>query len=441
MKNTRGKTLIKYVIPSILSNACIFLFTIVDGVFVGRGVGSDALGAVNIAMPVVMIATAVNMLTSIGGCAIVAIRLGQNDKAGANQAFLHSLTANVALAALITLVCTLLTGPLSRFLGADDFYLPMVKEYVFWWGLFAIPSALSVNFQFFCRNDGSPALVAVATVVSTALNIFLDWLFVFPMQMGIMGAAIATGISQTAGWLVAAMHFILRKGDLRIRFFKPQMKMFGQIIFFGLPEMIAQFATPVTTICLNTVIVASLGEIGVNAFAVISYVASLAVSVFSGAAEGLQPLFGQTYGAKEEKDMKWYFRSGMLISFVGSIVIVGLCVLFGRPICALFGADAETLEYTLRYLPQYAWAFVVVGLNTMISAYLYSTERSGYAIPLNICRALVFNTLVIRGLPALAGEGIIWYTYGIAECAVLVLAVILLKVSERNGIRFEDPQH
>ncbi len=284
MQNTRRKTLFKYVIPSILSNTCIFLFTIVDGVFVGRGVGSDALGAVNIAMPVVMIATAINMLTSIGGCAIAAIRLGQNDKEGANQAFLHSLTANVVLAAIITLVCTLLTEPLSKFLGADAFYLPMVKEYVFWWGLFAIPSALSVNFQFFCRNDGSPALVAVATVISTVLNIFLDWLFVFPMQMGIMGAAIATGISQTVSWLIVAIHFILRKGDLRIRLYKPQMGMFGQIIFFGLPEMIAQFATPVTTICLNTVIVAHLGEVGVNAFAVISYVASLAISVFAGAA-------------------------------------------------------------------------------------------------------------------------------------------------------------
>ena len=441
MTNSKRKTLIKYVVPAILSNACIFLFTIIDGVFVGNGVGSDALGAVNIAMPMVMIATAINMLTSIGGCAIAAIRLGQDDKEGANQAFLHSLTANVFLAAVITLVCTLLTEPLSAFLGADAFYLPMVKEYVFWWGLFAIPSALSVNFQFFCRNDGSPMLVMVATVASTVLNIFLDWLFVFPMHMGIMGAAVATGISQTVSWLIVAVHFICRKGDLRIRFYKPQMGMFGQIIFFGLPEMIAQFATPVTTICLNTVIVANFGEMGVNAFAVISYVASLAISVFSGAAEGLQPLFGQTYGAKEEKDMKWYFRNGMLISFVGSIIIVGLCVLFGRPICSLFGADAETLEYTLKYLPQYAWAFIVVGLNTMVSAYMYSTERSGYAIPLNICRALVFNTLIIRGLPALLGKGVIWFTYGISECAVLVLAVILLKFSERNGIVFKESQY
>ena len=117
-----------------------------------------------------------------------------------------------------------------------------------------------------------------------------------------------------------------------------------------------------------------------------------------------------------------------------SVCISGRCmgrqhdlgIFFGRPICSLFGADAETLEYTLFYLPQYAWAFVVVGLNTMISAYLYS---------------LVFNTLIIRGLPALVGESIIWYTYGIAEGTVLVLAVILLKISERNGIVFKEPQY
>ena len=178
---------------------------------------------------------------------------------------------------------------------------------------------------------------------------------------------------------------------------------------------------------------------GINVFAIISYIASLVVSIFAGASEGLQPLFGQTYGAKDEKDMKWYFRAGLLISFVGSIVIVGLCILFGKPISILFGADEATLADTVRYLPQYAWAFIIVGLNTMISAYLYSTERTGYAIILNICRAFVLNTAVIMGLPAMLGDSIIWYTYGISEVAVLIVAFVLLRFSERNGIVFKEP--
>ena len=441
MSQSKAKTLATYVLPAIFSNACILLFTIVDAVFVGQGVGPDALGAVNIAMPLVMIATAVNMLTTIGGCAIAAIRLGQDDKEGANQAFLHSMTANVIFGILVTFACTVLTEPIAMFLGADAQYLPMVKEYIFWWGVFAVPSGLSVNFQFFCRNDESPMIVMAATIASSVMNIFLDWLLVFPLQMGIMGAAVATGLSQTTSWLVTSTHFLWKKGELRIRKYKPEAAMFGQVVFFGLPEMIAQFAAPVTTICLNNVIMASLGDMGVNAYAIISYVASLATAIFAGASEGLQPLFGQTYGAKNEKDLKWYFRAGLLISLVGSVLFVAACMLFGGPICTIFGADANTLDYTVQYLPSYAWAFIIVGLNTMISAYLYSTERSGYAIILNICRSFVLNIAVILLLPKLLGDSIIWLTYGISECAVLLVAIGLLKYSERNGIEFKEPQY
>ncbi len=354
MQNTRTKTLCKYIFPAILTNVCIFLFTIIDGIFVGQGVGQDALGAVNIAMPFVMIATALNMLTSIGGVTVTAIRLGRNDKQGANQAFMHSLTANVVIAAIITLLGTVMATPLCRMLGADEMYLPLVKDYVFWWALFAIPSALSVNFQSFCRNDGSPMLVAAANVASTVLNIFLDWLLVFPLQMGVTGAALATGISQTVSMLIVLMHFILRKGELRISRYKPEAKLFRKVIFRGLPEMIAQFATPVTTICLNHVLVTLLAEEGVNTYAVISYVSSFAMSVLFGASEGLQPLFGQSYGAKEDKNLKFYLRSGMLISAIGSLICVALAIIFARPISAMFGAESNIMEATVKYMPQYA---------------------------------------------------------------------------------------
>lgn len=434
MLNTRTKTLFSYVMPAVLSNACIFLFTVIDGIFVGRGVGSDALGAVNIAMPLVMIATAVNMLASIGGVTVTAIRLGRGEKEGANQAFMHSLTANLFFAAVMTLLCVCFTEPIARMLGASAGYIPLAKEYIFWWGLLAIPCALSLNFQSFCRNDGSPGLVGTATVISTILNIFLDWLLVFPLQMGIMGAALATGISQTVSWLIVVPHFAMHKGDLQVRKFKAEWKMFRKVLFRGLPEMIAQFATPVTTICMNHVLMSQLGEMGINAFAIISYIASLTMSVLAGASEGLQPLFGQTYGAREEKDMKYYFHAGIVICLVGSSLIVLLSVLFSRPICILFGADENILGFTVKYLPQYAWAFIVAGVNTLISAYLYSTKRSTPAIILNVARSLVLNIVIILGLPALFGGGIVWFTFGISECLVLVLAVILLRFSERNGI-------
>lgn len=201
--------------------------------------------------------------------------------------------------------------------------------------------------------------------------------------------------------------------------------------------MIAQFATPVTTICMNHVLLSHIGGIGVNVYSIISYVASFTMSVLFGSSEGLQPLFGQCYGAKNETDLKYYLRAGMWISLIGSALIVVITSLFGHAVCALFGADAETLIYTVSSMPKYAWGFIIAGLNILISAYLYSTKRSKQAIVLNVMRSLVVNTIIIFALPAIFGDGIVWFCFGIYECVVLVIAVSLLFHSEKNGIEYK----
>lgn len=435
--NFKKKIIFKNVGSAILSNACVFLFSVVDGIFVGNGAGSQALGAVNLALPFVLLAQALNAMASIGGVTITAIRFGRGDKEGAQNAFMHSLTLNLIVGIFITLCGSVFTGAVCGLLGASESYLPLVKEYVFWYALFAIPNALSLNLQFFCRNDGSPGLVAVTNVISSALNIFLDWLFVFPMQMGVMGAAVATGISQTVGLLVILTHYVLKKGDLRIKKYKPQGNLFQKIVFRGLPEAIAQFSTPVTTLCMNRTLMAAFGDIGINAFAIISYLSSFTMSVFFGASEDMQPLFGQAYGAKDDDELKQYYRAGQLISVVGSVLCVAIYVIFPHFLCKLFGADGETLAFTAAHMWEYCWGFIVGSLNTMTSAYFYSTKRSGQAIALNIVRSLIMNSLIITFLPKIFGSAIVWHTFGIYEVLVLILAVALQKGSERNGIVYK----
>lgn len=434
MESSRRKIIFKNVAPAILSNACVFLFSVVDGIFVGNGAGSQALGAVNLALPFVLLAQALNAMASIGGVTITAIRFGRGDEEGAQNAFMHSLTLNFIVGIFITLCGSGLTGLVCSLLGAAGNYASLVQEYVFWYALFAIPNAVSLNLQFFCRNDGSPGLVAVTNAVSSALNIFLDWLFVFPLQMGVMGAAVATGISQTVGLLIICTHYILKKGSLRIQKYEPQGKLFRKIIFRGLPEAIAQFSTPVTTLCMNYTLMGTFGDIGINAFAIISYLSSFTMSVFFGASEGMQPLFGQAYGARRDEDLKAYYRVGQMISIVGSMLCVAVYVLFPHLLCQLFGASGETLEFTSIHMWEYCWGFIVGSVNTMTSAYFYSTKRSGQAIALNIVRSLMLNSLIITLLPKLLGNGIVWHTFGIYEVLVLIVAFLMKKVSERQGI-------
>lgn len=432
----RKKRIFHNVAPAILANACVFLFSVVDGIFVGQGAGVEALGAVNLALPFVLIVQALNAMASIGGVTITAIRFGSGDKSGAQSAFMHSVTINFIVGCLVVAVGCGFTGPVCRLLGASGDYFEMAKDYVFWWALFAVANSVSLNLQSFCRNDGNPSLVAVTNIVITSLNIFLDWLFVFPMQRGVAGAAIATGISQVVGLLVILTHFIFKKGDLRIRKYRPHGKLYSKIVLRGLPEAIAQFSTPVTTFCMNQILIVAYGNIGINAFSVISYLSSFTMAVFFGASEGMQPLFGQAYGAKQEEDLQVYYRAGILISIIGSALCVAVYVLFPHALCGLFGADGPTTDFTAIHMWEYCWGFIVGSVNTIISAYFYSTKRSGLAIVLNVVRSLVVNSLVITFLPRLFGNIVVWHTFGIYEVLVLLIALLLKKFSERNGIAY-----
>lgn len=202
----------------------------------------------------------------------------------------------------------------------------------------------------------------------------------------------------------------------------------------GLPECIAQFTTPVTTLWMNKVLISQIGDIAVNTYSIISYVSSFSVAVFFGTSEGLQPLIGHCYGAKDSRGLKYYFHAGLIINFIGSLIINVLLFFFGEHICLLFGADTKTLAYTDTTMPIYAMGFLVMAFNTMISSYLYSTKRTKQADIINVLRSFVINTIVILAFPSLFGNEIIWYAFAIYEAIVLVIAVILLKHSERNGI-------
>lgn len=260
MKNQRARKVANYVIPTVLSQCAFFLFTIVDGVFVGNGVGTDALGAVNLAMPFIMVIGAAFMLTTIGGVTVAAIRLGRGDVPGANQAFMHSLGCTAVIATVFSLIGIMFTRPLAALLGADWNYIDMVCDYLLWYSIFTLPAAISTTLQGFGRNDGAPVFVMASTIVSTALNIFLDWLFVFPLQKGIAGAAIATGISQVAGLAIIVVHFVKKRGVLRIAPVKFDAALVGKILTRGLPEMLSQLTTPVTILCMNLTLIKYIGD-------------------------------------------------------------------------------------------------------------------------------------------------------------------------------------
>lgn len=434
--NKRSQNLARYILPTTAGFCCTFLYVIVDGIFVGQGVGINALGAVNIAMPFTLIVTALATLMSIGGVTIMAIRFGRGDKEGANNAFLHAAAVSSVIGFSLMLIGMLFPRQIAFLSGANETFLGLTAEYIFYYSAFSFPFVVSIILQGFVRNDGSPVLVSVAAITGAILNVFLDWLFIFPLQMGIKGAAIASGLGQISSLMILMTHFVRKRGILHLHTFAFSFPLCRKIFKRGLPEMISQFGTPVMTICMNYVLIRQLGNISVSAFSVLSYVTSFTMGIFFGVSEGLQPLIGQSYGQKDGASLRWYFRAGLLINLISSAIIYGFLLLFSVPICTLFNPTPELVQTATLALPKFGWAFIIISQNLMISAYLYSTKRTAQAILIAVCRCLVLNTLVILLLPFILGSNIIWYTVGIAETLSLLMAFSLLVHSERNGINF-----
>jgi len=416
-----------------LSMVSIFLFTVIDGIFVGRGVGTDALGAVNLVFPLEMIFSALIMLVTIGGMTITAIMSGKQDEEKANQAFMHSFVLCLIISTGMMIIGTVFTAPICRLMGANDVFLQLTVDYQFWYSVFYIPCGMLMAFNAYVRNDGAPVLVSVATIIATCANIFGDWLFIFPLNMGLKGAAIATGLSQLLGLIIVLTHFMRKKGHLRIRRFQWDASIVKKIFVRGLPECISQFSVPVSTIVMNHVLINTLGETGVNTYSLIAYVASFSVAILLGTAEGLQPLFGYTYGARLEKELRYFFSRGMLISIVGSAILFVILLFVGPGICELFSVTTDTMQMTVEAFPLYSWGFVATAPNVMISAYLYSTTRTKEASLINILRSFIVNVAVIILIPLLFGKESVWLTYGIYESVVTVFSIILLRRADRNG--------
>lgn len=215
--NTKMKSLFGYIFPALGGLFVTYLYNVVDGIFVGQGVGSAALGAVNIGVPFITFVVAVAAMFPMGGATVVAIRMGREDKNGANHAFMTALSLTVLLSVILMITGMVFSGQIVDLSGAEKLSAEMREmsaQYLFYYSAFSIPMLMSTCLSVFIRNDGSPTLAFVGMCTGAAANIFLDWLFIFPFDMGVIGAAVASGLGQVFSVLVLLTHFLRKKGEL-----------------------------------------------------------------------------------------------------------------------------------------------------------------------------------------------------------------------------------
>ena len=428
--NPKAKQLCSYIFPAVGSLFVTYLYNVMDGIFVGQGIGSAALGAVNIGVPFITFAVAIVSMFPMGGATIIAIRMGRDDKDGANNAFMTALTLTVLTAVILTVVGTVFSQQIVDLSGArklGEEMRRMSADYLFYYSAFSLPMLMSNCLSVFVRNDGSPTLSFVGMCTGAVSNIFLDWLFIFPLQMGVIGAAVASGLGQIVSLLVLLSHFIRKHGNLRIRRFTIQPVLIRKICKRGAPEAVTQLTTPVTALCYNLVLAGLVGDIGVSTYSVLSFIYSLANAVLSGVAQGLQPLWGNSYGKQDTKEINDYFRFGMAINLMLSVLVSAVLILFDEPAIRIFSQDMELINAASKALPVFALSFIPMALNLVYTSLLYSTKRTKQSDIIAICRGIVIKAIAIFCIPIIFGSNTIWAAPLVAEMITFAIAVILTR--------------
>ena len=435
--NSKVKQLCSYIFPAVGSLFVTYLYNVMDGIFVGQGVGSAALGAVNIGVPFITFAVAIVAMFPMGGATIIAIRMGRDDKDGANNAFMTALTLTVLTAVILTVVGTVFSQQIVDLSGArklGEEMRRMSADYLFYYSAFSLPMLMSNCLSVFVRNDGSPTLSFAGMCAGAVSNIFLDWLFIFPLQMGVIGAAVASGLGQIVSLLVLLSHFIRKHGNLRIRRFTIQPVLIRKICKRGAPEAVTQLTTPVTALCYNLVLAGLVGDIGVSTYSVLSFIYSLANAVLSGVAQGLQPLWGNSYGKQDTKEINDYFRFGMAINLVLSVLVSAGLILFDEPAIRIFSQDMDLINAASKALPVFSLSFIPMALNLVYTSLLYSTKRTKQSDIIAICRGIIIKAIAIFCIPIIFGSNTIWAAPLVAEMITFAIAVILTTTSEKYSL-------
>ncbi len=419
------KLFYSYVVPSIGSMTVTGLYFVVDGIFVGQGVGANALAAINISVPFISILTSVSMMITMGGATITAISFGKNDPLLANKSFVLSVKMVVLFSLFMSLISILFPVEISKILGAGDILLEDTVTYLRNYVMFGIFFCGSMVLSAFVRNDGNPKLAFWGMIAGACANIFLDWLFIFPFKMGLQGAAIASGLGQIVACFVLMFHFILKKGQLKFKRYSKEKNLFLNILKTGSPEFITQMSQPVVILCYNLIVLEIFGEIGVSAYSVISYIIYVVVLIFIGLAQGIQPLLSRSFGENNKQRERYFFKKGLLSGVVISLFTYVIMFVFGKNIISIFNSDPKLIAIAYDCIIIYGICFLFASVNIVYTIYFQSTNQTKKATVISILRTFVASTIFIFLMPIVFGASAVWTGLIVAEFIVMLIAIIL----------------
>ena len=427
----------RLLIPTVLGMVFSVAFVITDGIFVGHGIGSDALAAVNITSPLFLISTGVGLMFGVGASVVASIHLSHGKLRTARINITQAVVVSTLLLALYSLVISLFMPEVARLLGSSERLLPLAVEYMRWFVPFLPFSALLSSGMFFIRLDGSPNYAMFCNVVPAVINIVLDYVFIFVCGWGMLGAALATSLGYVVGAVMIVVYLSRRRCRVRFCRVKTSRKSLrltrrnvGYMCRLGLSSFLCEAAIATMMFSGNYVFIRYLGEDGVAAFSIACYFFPIIFMVNNAIGPSAQPILSYNFGAGNPDRVRRAFHLALATAVGFGACVFLATALASRWIAAMFiSPEYPAYRIAVEGLPLFAAGFVFFAVNIVSIIYYQSVERPRPAMALTLLRGFVFQVGCFFGLPLVAGIPGIWLAVPLSE--VLTFCVVVAIYARR----------
>lgn len=430
MKKNPVSLYFKYVSLNVLGMAALSCYILADTFFVSRGLGADGLTALNLAIPVFNLVNGTGLMLGVGGGAKYAVSKSRGDSNAQNKVFTNTLFLAAVFSAVFLAAGIFFSKSITAALGADSAVFNMTNTYLKVILLFSPAFILNNIFVAFIRNDGDPKLSMAGMITGSLSNVLLDYIFIFPLDMGIFGAVFATGLSPVISMCVLSMHKIKRKNDFHIVKTPPAPKLGGNICALGIPSLVSELSSGIVIIVFNTIILNIAGNTGVAAYGVVTNISLVVIAVYTGAAQGMQPLVSEAHGRGDGKSELKFFKYAVITVFVICAVIYPVVFFFSEQIAAVFNSENNDRlqQIAVQGLKLYFTGALFAGFNIVAAMFFTARETPLPAHIISILRGLVLIVPAAFILAQLFGITGVWLSFTASEAVCAICAVVLLTV-------------
>jgi len=430
------RLLLQYAIPSVIAMTASSLYNITDSIFIGHGVGALAISGLAITFPLMNLSAAFGSLVGVGAATLMSLRLGQKDYYTANNILGNVFVLNLILGVIYTAAVLLFLDPILYFFGASEETLPYAHDFMIVISLGNVVTHIYLGLNALLRATGNPRKAMYATISTVVINIILAPLFIFVFGWGIRGAALATVLAQII-LLIWQIRFFsdksnpihLRKGSFRLK-----RKIVTDSLSIGLAPFLMHSVASVIVVIINTSLIRYGGDLAVGAYGVINRMAFLFVMVVFGLTQGMQPIAGYNYGARQYDRVNSVLRLTIILATV--IVTAGFLIgeLFPRAVASVFTSDQELIELTVTGLRIIVLSFPIVGFQMVTSNFFQSIGMPKKAIFMSLSRQVFMLLPCLLIFPSIFGLKGVWYSMPVADTLASIVAAFLLADHYRKTI-------